>query len=59
MKTGSIPEVVWLIRLVEPVGAMVRRAMLRLPFFSISATISGSASRRRLMNGLSFSLSAL
>ena len=55
--TGSIPEVVWVIRLVVPVGAMVRHAMLRRPYFFISSYNAGSASRKRLINGLFFSLS--
>ena len=28
-----MPEVVWVIRLVVPVGAMVRQAILRRPYF--------------------------
>ena len=45
-----MPDVVCVIMLTVPVGAMVRHAMLRLPYFSISSYRLGQASFRRLMN---------
>jgi hypothetical protein len=36
MNTGSIPDEVWVIRLVVPVGAMVSNAMFLRPYFNIS-----------------------
>ena len=47
INTGSIPEVVCVIKLVVPVGAMVKQAMFLLPYFFISSYSSGSASFKR------------
>ena len=47
-----MPLVVCVMRLVVPVGAMVRQAMLRRPYCTMSAYSCGSASFRRRMNGL-------
>jgi hypothetical protein len=53
-----MPDVVCDMSDVVPVGAMVSMAILRRPFFSISAYSSGSASRMRAIIGLFFSFEA-
>ena len=45
--------------LVVPVGAIVRQAMLRRPYFFMSSYSFGSAAARRWMNGLFCSRSLL
>ena len=52
MNTGSIPEVVWVIMLVVPVGAMVKHAIFLRPYFVMSSYNAGSASRILLIYGL-------
>ena len=58
MNTGSIPEVVCVMRLVVPVGAIVRHAIFLRPNFVISSYSAGSTSFILLMKGFFFSLSA-
>ena len=53
-----MPLVVCVIRLVVPVGAIVRQAMLRRPYFIMSSYNCASASFMRSRNGLSDSREA-